>query len=274
MTSADPTSRPTSGPGTTSLRAAFLTSRSIGLLLLAILIAVVFALLSQWQISRAVQQGTVVARATEKTVPLSSIAKPASQQTDASIGQKTEAHGHLVPQDTVIASDRLNQGRRGWWVVGHAVLDDRSQLAVALGWAPDEAAARAALARAKAAPPVETTFRGRYVDPDGAEPSTSGSPTALNAVSTARLVNLWTQDVGQPTYEGILTLANAPDGLTDIYSPRPGEEVELNLLNILYAVEWVLLAVAAFYVWYRLVRDRWELENAPVDAEEPVHDTV
>jgi surfeit locus 1 family protein len=257
-----------------SLRAEFLTPRSIGLLLLAVVIAVVFALLSQWQISRAVQQGTVVERATERTVPLTSIAKPATQQTDASVGQKTEARGRLVPEDTVIASDRLNQGKRGWWVVGHAVLDDRSQLAVALGWAPDEAAARAALARAEAAPATETTFVGRYVDPDGAEPSTSGSPTALDAVSTARLVNLWTQDVGRPTFEGILTLETAPDGLTDIYSPRPGEQVELNLLNILYAVEWVLLAVAAFYVWYRLVRDRWEQETAPIDAVEPVHDSV
>lgn len=269
----------TSPAASRSLRAAYRTPRSIGLLALAVVIAVVFALLSQWQVSRAVQQGTVVARATERTVSLTSIAKPASQQTDASVGQKVRTTGHLVPADTVVASDRLNHGRRGWWVVGHAVLPDGSQLAVALGWAATEQQALAAQAEAKAASAPERPLVGRYVDSDAAEPSTSGSPDALSAVSTARLVNLWTEDQGAPTFEGILTLATAPDGLTDIYSPRPGEDVELNLLNVLYAIEWVLLAVAAFYVWYRLVRDRWEQEQAgagegAVDEDALVHDDV
>ncbi|MGT2426006.1 SURF1 family cytochrome oxidase biogenesis protein [Amnibacterium kyonggiense] len=259
-----------------SLRSAFLSPRSIGLLLLAVVIAVVFALLSQWQVSRAVQQGTVVSRATEKIVPLSTIARPAAQQTDASVAQRASTRGVLVPVDTVIASDRLNHGTRGWWVVAHAVVDEPrgAQLAVALGWAPTEAVARAAADRVRSSTPVDGPLVGRYVDSDAAEPSTSGNPDALDAVSTARLVNLWTQDVGQPTYEGILTLDRAPDGLTDIYSPKPSEQVELNLLNVLYAVEWVLLGVGAFYVWYRLVRDRWEQETAPVDADEPVHHDV
>ena len=113
---------------------------------------------------------------------------------------------------------------------------------------------------------------GRYVDSDAASRSTSGDPNSLSSVSTARLVNLWTQDVGSPTFEGVLTLEVAPDGLMDIYSPKPGSEVELNLLNILYAVEWAIFAVAAFYIWYRLVRDRWEQDRAAVDEDELVHD--
>jgi hypothetical protein len=89
----------------------------------------------------------------------------------------------------------------------------------------------------------------------------------LDAVSTARLVNLWSQP-SVPVYEGVLTLRAAPAGLTAIYSPRPEEQVELNFLNLFYAAEWALFAVAAFYVWYRLVRDRWELDAAPVEDED------
>lgn len=257
-----------------SLRAAFVTPRSIGLLVLALVLAGAFAALGQWQISRAIEQGTVVVRPTERTVVLTSVAQPASQQTDASVGQKVEARGRLVPSDTVVVGDRLNDGRHGWWVVGHAVLDDPagSQLAVALGFAPDQQAAERAAATARATPATDRLLVGRYVDTDAAEPSTSGDPAALSSVSTARLVNLWTQDEGAPTFEGILTLSAAPAGLDDIYSPRPGGEVELNLLNILYAVEWAIFAVAAFYVWYRLVRDRWEHEQAAVLLPEPVHD--
>jgi cytochrome oxidase assembly protein ShyY1 len=257
-----------------SLRAEFLTSRSIGLLVLALVLASAFAALGQWQISRAIEQGTVVPRPTERTVPLTSVAEPARQQTDASVGQKVATRGRLVPQDTVLVGDRLNDGKRGWWVIGHAVLDDPqdAQLAVALGWAPTEDAARAAQAAAKATPAADIPLVGRYVDSDGAEPSTSGDPARLSSASTARLVNLWTMDAGARTFEGVLTLTEAPDGLTDIYSPRPGEEVELNLLNILYAVEWAFFAVAAFYVWYRLVRDRWEQDQAAETADELVHD--
>jgi cytochrome oxidase assembly protein ShyY1 len=262
-----------------SLRAAYITPRSIGLLLLALVLAGAFAALGQWQISRAIQQGTVVQRPTERVVPLTRVAEPARQQTDASIGQKVRTSGALYPEDTVIVGDRLNDGKRGWWVVGHAAVDDPrgAQLAVALGWAPTEDAARAAAARIRAGAPVDGPLVGRYVDTDAAEPSTSGDPAALSSVSTARLVNVWTRDVGAPTFEGILTLRSAPAGLDDIYSPRPGSQVELNLLNILYAVEWAIFAVAAFYVWYRLVRDRWEQDRAAeaeAETEEPVHYTA
>lgn len=262
----------------TTLRAAFLTRRSVGLLLLALVLAGAFAALGQWQLSRAIQQGTVVERPTERTVPLSTVAEPARQQTEASVGQRVSARGRLVPEDTVIIGDRLDEGRRGWWVVGHAMLDEPAgaQLAVALGWAPTEAAARSAAAAVRSAPADEMPLVGRYVDSDAAEPTASGDPDVLASVSTARLVNLWTGDVGAPTYEGVLTLRDAPAGLSDIASPQPGDEVELNLLNVLYSIEWAVFAVAAFYVWYRLVRDRWEQDEALRSSDEaalgPPHD--
>ena len=260
--------------GGRSLQREFLTRRSFALLALGLLFAAVFAGLCQWQISRAVEQGTVVERPTERSVPLNRIAAPGTQQTDASVGQLVTARGRLVPQDTLIVADRLNDGRRGWWVIGHAVLEEPAgaQLAVALGWAPDRAAATAAAERARATPAVPQALDGRYVDSDAAEPTVSGPPGALESASTARLVNLWTADDPGPTYEGVLTLRQAPDGLASIYSPRPGEEVELNLLNILYAAEWALFAVAAVYVWYRLVRDRWEQDRQALEearAPEP-----
>lgn len=271
MTDAPPAQAPSR-----SLRAEFRTPRAIGLLLLALVIAGLFAALGQWQISRAIQQGTVVERPTERSVPLSTIAQPARQQTDASVGQRVSARGRLLPADTLIAGDRLNDGKRGWWVVGHAVVDEPegASLAVGLGWAPTEQEARAAAARIKAAPATDRALVGRYVDSDPAEPSTSGDPTALTAVSTARLVNLWTQDAAAPTYEGVLTLEQAPAGLQRIYSPKPGSDVELNLLNLLYAAEWALFAVAAFYVWYRLVRDRWEQDQALATADDELHHDV
>jgi cytochrome oxidase assembly protein ShyY1 len=246
-----------------------LRPRSLGLLLLALVLAATFAALGQWQLGRAVQSGTVIVRPTETMQQLSAVATPQAQQTDASVGQLVTTTGSWVPQDFRVVGDRLNRGEKGWWVVGHALVDDpaRASLAVGLGWTRDEAAARQAAARLAADPPAAGVLSGRYIDSDPAEPSTPGSPTALSAVSTARLVNLWSQP-SVPVYEGVLTLRSAPAGLTTIYSPRPEEQVELNLLNVFYAVEWALFAVAAFYVWYRLVRDRWELDGAPAEDDD------
>ena len=179
------------------------------------------------------------------------------------------ATGRLLPQDVFVAGDRLNRGQRGWWVVGHAVLDDPAgaQLGVALGWAPTREAAEQAAAEVRAAPARTLALTGRYVDSDGAEPTASGDPDALVGVSAARLVNLWSGGGDGPVYEGLMTLRNPVAGLQAIYSPRPGEEVELNLLNLLYAVEWAVFAVFALYIWYRLVRDRWEAAQQGDDED-------
>ena len=256
-------------PGRRTLRQEMLRPRSLGMLLLALVLAATFAALGQWQLGRAVQSGTVIVRPTETVQQLSAIAKPQSQQTDASVGQLVTTSGSWVPQDFRVVGDRLNRGEKGYWVVGHAVVDEPAgaSLAVGLGWTKDEAAARRAAASLTASPPAPGVLSGRYIDSDPAQPTTSGSPTVLSAVSTARLVNLWSQPA-VPVYEGVLTLRSAPAGLTAIYSPRPETQVELNLLNLFYAAEWALFALAAFYVWYRLVRDRWELEGAPAEDDD------
>ncbi|MGN6743110.1 MAG: SURF1 family cytochrome oxidase biogenesis protein [Amnibacterium sp.] len=260
-------------PGGRTQRQEMVRPRSIGLLLLALLLAAAFAALGQWQLGRAVQEGTVIPRPTETVQALQRVAQPQSQQTDASVGQLVRTGGRWVAGDFLVVGDRLNRGDRGYWVVGHAVVDDPAgtSLAVGLGWTPDRATAERAARALAADPPAAGPLVGRYIDSDAAQPTTAGSPTTLTAVSTARLVNLWSAPQ-VPVYEGVLTLRSAPAGLTTIYSPRPVAQVELNFLNLFYAAEWALFALAAFYVWYRLVKDRWELQQAPETDAEDLHE--
>ena len=44
--------------------------------------------------------------------------------------------------------------------------------------------------------------------------------------------------------------------------------MSLNLLNIFYAVEWVIFAGFAIFLWYRLVKDAWEEENAEEGSQD------
>ena len=57
--------------------------------------------------------------------------------------------------------------------------------------------------------------------------------------------------------------AGAPE---TIDAPPPNNEVSLNLLNIFYAIEWVIFAGFAIFLWYRLVKDAWEEENLPHES--------
>jgi surfeit locus 1 family protein len=254
-------------PTRRGLGAELVRPRSLLLLALALAVAVLFAALGQWQLQRAVQNGSVVARPTETVRPLTAIARPQAQQTEASIGQMTATSGSWVPGDFLVVENRLNRGTEGAWVTGHLIPDRPAgaQLAVAVGWARDRQAAQAVADRLNAAPPAAGEVVGRYLDSDGAVVPQNGPATALPAMAVPQLLNRWQQQAGGPVYNGYLVDRSAPAGLTVIDSPRPTEQVELNLLNLLYAGEWVLFALAAFYVWYRLVRDRWERLTAPGD---------
>ena len=59
-------------------------------------------------------------------------------------------------------------------------------------------------------------------------------------------------------------------GLDKIDSPVPEIGASVNWLNIFYALEWVVFAGFAVFLWYRLVRDAWEreLEDAEAAAAE------
>ncbi|MDQ1512498.1 MAG: hypothetical protein QOC59_340 [Microbacteriaceae bacterium] len=265
MTASSPEER-----GERTLLRELVRPRSLGTLLVALVLALAFAALGQWQLSRAVQAGTVVERPTETVRPLSAVAVPQTQQTEASVGQLVATSGRWVPADFVVVENRLNRGERGYWVVGHAIVDRPAgaQLAVGLGWTADRGAAERVAADLRSRPPGAGPLTGRYIDSDPAEPSTSGSPRTLTAVSTPQLLNLWSSATG-PVYAGVLTLRTPPAGLVPISSPRPRAQVELNLLNIFYALEWAVFALLAFYVWYRLVRDRWEQETGRAEQPEP-----
>ena len=77
------------------------------------------------------------------------------------------------------------------------------------------------------------------------------------------MVNLWHDVDAKGVYGGYIVAQDAAvAGWTPIDSPPPSSEVELNWLNLFYAAEWVVFAGFAIFLWYRLVKDAWEREQA------------
>ena len=256
-----------------ALLAVMARPRSIALFVLAIAVAVVFALLGQWQLSRASQNGHVIGEPVDDVRPISEVVQPEVFTPASAVGQLVSVSGSWQEGDFLVLRDRIDRGRSGYWTVGHFRTEAGDTLAVGLGWTADRDAALAAADRWNAdATDLPTELEGRYqtgespVEPDPDDPL----PAEMSA---AAFVNQWA-DPG-PAYPGYITLRGAPSGLETIDSPAPEVEVELNFLNLFYAAEWVLFSGAAIYIWYRLIRDVYEKEReeAALAAAGPDPDT-
>lgn len=230
--------------------------RWIAALLLCLGLAAGFAGLGQWQLSRSVENAAAPeAPDTEQPVPLETIAEPQTAVTPAQFGRRVTVSGRYA--EVLEITDRNNGGtEQGSVLVAQLVTDDGVSLVVALGWS-----------RAPGMPglPDETvTLTGRYLPSEVASDS-DFEAGERNAISVADLINVWPDAV--PVYGGYLVLDDAPEPLETIYSPVPSQEISLNLLNIFYAIEWVLFAGFAVYLWYRLVQDVVEKEAGEPTVE-------
>ncbi|MFC6259070.1 SURF1 family protein, partial [Kocuria oceani] len=122
---------------------------------------------------------------------------------------------------------------------------------------------------------------GRYLPAEGPVPGEGLPEGQVGTVSPAQLTNLW----DAPLYAGFVAAfaenpASAPvqlraDGtlaadpallspqLSELEIDQQPTDESVNLLNLFYAVEWVVFAGFALYIWWRFVRDEWLREQHP-----------
>ena len=234
--------------------------RWIAFLLFVMALAAAFAWLGQWQLERAILSSQPVDTESEIVVPLQELQEPGVAVSEIAGGHMTEVTGYLAPDAYTLLTGRLNHGESGYWVVGRFLTPDAS-LPVALGWSASEDTALAVLDDLSAQPVAEpATITGRFMPTEAPTvPSADLNPFTENTLSVASLVNLWPDFTGA-VYEGYLVADIAPAGLEVIESVPPMNEGSVNWLNIFYAVEWIVFAGFAFFIWWRLVKDAYERE--------------
>lgn len=242
-------------------------------LLAALGIAAGFAILAQWQVSRAVEEARVVERPTEQVRPFAEVVEPDAPTEQAATGQRVSVRGTVVAGDTVLVQGRVNDGETGWWVVAHLEVTDAAPggLPVALGWTPDEQTARDALAEVDAAARSgdEVEVVGRFLPSEAPiRPEDGEDPQVMRTVAVAHLINVWADYDERPVYFGYVTAGEPPAGLEAISSPPPEQQAELNWLNVFYAIEWIVFGGFAVYLWYRLVKDAVERERDEAELAE------
>jgi len=241
--------------------------RWIAALALALVIAAAFAALGQWQISRSIIDATVIERDTETVVTLEELTPPQQSVTEQVAGHMVSFDGTVVPGDSTVLTGRINGGETGFWVMQHVVTSTGASVAVASGWSATREGADDATAPTMGIAAL-VPFVGRYLPPEAPQESDFENGER-NTPSVAALINEWSV-APETVYGGYVVSAEAPAGLEAIDSPSPEDEVTINWLNIFYAAEWVVFAIFAVFLWFRLVRDAWEreVEFAAEDAAE------
>ena len=260
-----------------TLREVMLRPQWIGMLLLCLLVAGIFAWLGQWQLGRAIDTDPPPPGATENVRPLADVAQPGEYLPEPLVGQRVETTGTWVPGDFLIVESRFNDGIEGYWVTGQLRLDgvdEPTSVAVALGWAATADEAAEAVERLEdeaSGRPSSVEVMGRLISDEGPLPPPRGAdPQTMTRMSPAALLGRWHDVEELAVYRPYLASSAPFGGLTAIASPAPDEQSQVNWLNIFYAAEWAVFAGFAFYLWYRLARDAWEKELEDFeDGDEP-----
>jgi cytochrome oxidase assembly protein ShyY1 len=169
-----------------------------------------------------------------------------------SVGQPVTFTGHWVG-DNIYVSDRVRDGRRGYWVVTALLVDrTRSAMPVVRGWWPTTALPT---------PTGETSVTGWL------EPTEGSGPIDENAhdhvIPMMRIASL-VEHVDADLYSGFVIAREIPTQEGIPYVPavsRPGVSAFTGLRNFFYAVEWWVFGGFALFIWVRWCRDTWELER-------------
>lgn len=231
----------------------------IALLVLALVLAGVFAGLGKWQLERSIANGTPLPETTETQKPLQDVTQPGQAASETIAGQKVSVTGRFVAGDTTLLTGRSGGGT--YQTVGHLVdAASGASVPVVIGWADERRAAEAGGERV--ADGAELTVEGRYYPAESPDQDayTKGE---FSAVAPARFVNTWKafddrMYIGYVVADG--TTAQAAD-LGTIADRAPTREVRFDWLNLFYAIEWVVFAGFAVFLWYRFVKDAWEREQ-------------
>jgi hypothetical protein len=246
------------------------------------MLAVVFALMAQWQISRTfVEDATSNSWSKVKVVDLDSVTEPnapftfneASVEGEDTVLTKVETELTLNPARAFLVANRIQlNGDRGYWIVVPANTL-KAELFVAAGFIKVEQEAKTALAEVKRLLTVQAfmPFEGRLLPSEA--PVESLGEDVYGTLSVPQLINnKLDEEKDSATYTGFLALTDQ-NALTEVEGVEPltigiaKGDGEVNWLSAFYAIEWTVFAGFAVFMWWRLLADAYKKQQAALLAE-------
>lgn len=236
-----------------------LTPKWIGALLLALAVAAAFALLGQWQLERSFREV-----GTQNPGPTASAATPIDQVVTAGKPLTAGADGSRVSfevmldtKNVFIITNRQQGGEAGHWLIANSRTVEGASLTLALGFTSELAVAETARLRLMDSIQAQAFLpnSGTFLATEAPLRQDSANPHVLKSLSLAQLVNLYEPERPLLSYPGFVVLDQQVTDLELIDIGAKAAYVEVNYLNVFYAIEWVLFAGFAVFLWWRLVKD-------------------
>ncbi|WP_435199952.1 SURF1 family protein [Janibacter sp. GS2] len=237
-----------------------LRPRWLGLLALAVVLAVLCIIAGRWQWSVAhdVARADAVREVQDQPVePLGEVMAPHESFPDGGSGQRVSTRGEYTG-DQVIVVDRLLDDVEGLWVVERFVVEEtRANVAVVRGWIPKGATP-------PKAPSGTIELLGSLAPKEA--PDEGGLPEGrMTSVDIAQLVNTWPGEI----YNGFAFAMEedgtaAAPGLERVPPPLP--DTSLNIRNVMYAFQWWIFAAFPLWMWTKMVRQAAHRDDAPARA--------
>lgn len=218
--------------------------------LLAILVILVMVALGNWQYSRAkphVDLAVLAASRAEAAVPIDDVLHGATELDPAMVGRRVIVDGRYVVGRQWLVPTADTAGAPGFMVL-NVLAPDRADanlpasILVARGWVPTAA-------EADSAPVGDVRLKAWVGAPDAVSPTlTSAMPAGqLPEIAPARIA----AELPAPVLDGYLgVLTSTP--VTGIHAP-PEPMVAVHgswsIINLGYAIQWILFAGAALVAW-------------------------
>ena len=238
--------------------------RWIGALFIAMGVAVICALLAQWQASRSIEAPVRDADhsvfAWHKAPVLDSVVKPGRTPRGTAVGTLVQAKGTLDTSKLYVVANRVQRdGTAGFWVVGFYTDEVGNRILAPLGFTPSRQQALRVAAR------IEGSMQAQVLQSLHGRLSPAEAPEriqpVLQSLAPGQLANQLEPSVGQRVYPlFLLVTERAYPGLQKITVIRLST-AQINWLSAFYAVEWIAFCGFSFFMWWRLVRDQQQRER-------------
>ena len=233
-------------------------------MLLALAVAAVFALLAQWQIDRTYRY-IPKTPTNQQVVELQELADSSSPFLPAQADRLVTLLATPIPGQAYVIKNRVQLVGEieitGAWLVRPATDADGKFVTLALGWYPtvQEAKAQADSVRDLAEDTVLREYTGIYEPTEDPRPA---SGNTFESLSIPQLINAPMLPDTVDAYAGfVIVQSPAVPGHKIVIGNNPGQNI-FNWLTAFYALEWILFAGAAVFLWWRAVRDQVIRETA------------
>ena len=230
----------------------------IGGLLLALLVAAVFAFLAQWQIDRTYRY-IPKTPTNQQVVELQELADSSSPFLPAQADRLISLMATPIPGQAYVVKDRVQLvdggESTGAWLVRPATDSEGKFITLALGWYPtvSEAEAEATSLRGLAEDMVLREYSGIYEPTEDPRPADGYT---FESLSVPQFINQPGLPETVDAYAGFMIVQNpTTPGHKIVIGNNPGQNI-FNWLTAFYALEWILFAGAAVFLWWRAVRDQ------------------